>query len=400
MRRPRIFGQGALLVAANMLGLVLNYMHQAQAAAWLDPPAFGRFAVWLGLVGVGSSLGLLAFFAANYFVLTRTAFRAWRLASAAGALALLFVHLVLAPPISSAWLAAEAVVLIAIQNATLGQFQARLSFGSMAFGAVVMFGTRALYPNLVVHPTEHTFFLATPMGILVTLVAVALVADKSEEVVGGNDKIDSSARQKMGASLLLAVCASSFPVLDVLMVARLAPEAVAGHFAQVSLFTRVPYFIGALLLQVTLPHHLRHARGIGITSEWARLGKLEGGAIVAICASAPLNAFIVPWISQRLVGADLSTVRTWIALSTLNFGALLALFRGVQVLCAQRIIVRPAAVLACAGAALFATRWLCDGHPTTYLVVALTIYSAGALSAHSWEKKSQSPVLQGTDEAS
>jgi hypothetical protein len=399
MRLPKILQQGALLVAANMLGLVLNYTHQAQAAARLDPAAFGRFAVWLGLVGVGSSIGLLLFFAANYFVFSRRAFRAWRLASAAGAAVLLFVHLVLAPSISSSWLAVEAIALIAIQNTTLGQFQARLSFGSMAFSAVVMFGARVLFPNLVMRPTEHTFFLATPVGILVALLAIAPLAGKKEDVAGVGT-IDSSARRKIAASVLLAVCASSFPVLDILMVARLAPEAVAVHFAQASLFKRIPYFIGALMLQVTLPHHLRHARGIGVTVESARVGKLEVAAIVAVCASAPLNALVVPWISQRALGADLSAVRTWIVLSTLNFGALLALFRGVQLLCTQSIVARPAAVLAGVAAALLAARGLSEGRPTTYLVAALTIYSVGALAAHSWEKKSQSPIPQGTSGAS
>lgn len=394
MRLRKMLGPGALLVAANIVGLVLNYAHQAQAASLLSPDAFGRFATWLGLVGIGLSLGLVAQLGANYFVFASRTFLAWRVGSAAVAAVLLGIHLLVGRSIPSSLLGFEAVALGVALSVSIGQYQARLSFGAMAFTAVVSFGVRALLPNLFSHPDEKTFYLATPIAVLVTLLALVPVSGAADELpaVAPKDGANPAVASKMAAAIVLAICGSSFPVIDVLMVARLAPAITAGHFAQAALFTRLPYFFGALLLQMTLPYHLRAARGAVSAAEIARLRKVEAWAILAVCLSAPLNAAVVPWLAARLLGVDLSMAPTWILVSTLDFGALLALSRGVQIQCAKGAVSRTAAVLFVAATALFGARWLSGGDVTIYLGAALVVYTVGALAVPLTQKRTEMPA--------
>ena len=207
MRGARLTG-GSFLVIASFVGMFLNYLHQAQAVVWLPVEAFGRWSEWLGLVGVFGVVGLVAQFAANYFVLSRERFFRLRVAVALVALALMVGHAALGSVLGPAVLAVETVLLGSVVAAWMGQYQARFSFSAMAFTSLVAFGVRALLPNIVDRPSENTFYLATPIAYLATLVVLAPVSPRAE---GGKlAESDAEAARgdiavKIGAAVTLGV---------------------------------------------------------------------------------------------------------------------------------------------------------------------------------------------------
>ncbi|WP_394823994.1 hypothetical protein [Pendulispora albinea] len=380
---------GTALIVANCLGLFFNYIHQAQAAALLPAESFGRFNVWLGLVGIGSSLAFLAQFAANFFIFPERAFAYWRVGSMALAIALAGVHLAVPGAPRPGVLAVESIVLGVLLNTTTGQYQARLRFGPMAFAAVTLFGTRALLPNIVSRPDEQTFYVATPIAFIVTLSALMIFRGGSKDVAPARSSTADAptVRRRLGAALVLALCASVFPNLDVLGVAWIAPPETAGRFAQVVLFTRIPYLLGALLLQITLPYHVQGVDGARHGSSATFIHRLELIVMAGAAACAPLNALAVPWIARRLLGIDLEGQSWLILISSASFAALLVLFRGIQLSCSRSRLRLPIASLVFVLVFLLSARASSHGNAMTYLLVAVTAYASAAIGVHVFTRK-------------
>ena len=149
------------------------------------------------------------------------------------------------------------------------------------------------------------------------------------------------------------------------------------------------YLVGSLLLQVTFPYHLR--RGTSRSSERATgsvtVRRIELFAIALLAVSAPVNATVLPWIAVRLVGVDLTATKTWFALSTLNFAALLSLFRAIQIDCAERRLRPPLAGLVVVSAGLAAASALSRGDVTRYLLLALLAYGLGNVVVRFWGRR-------------
>ena len=177
------------------------------------------------------------------------------------------------------------------------------------------------------------------------------------------------------------------------MVSRIAPPETAGVFAQTALFTRVLYLLGALVLQVTWPYRLRVGQGQEPAERLVLVRRVELAAVALLAVSAPVNAMVLPWIASRLAGVDLSSVAWWIALSTLNFAALLALFRMVQIRCAEQRLRAPSAGLVVVTVGLFVVSSASRGDVTRYLPMALTVYVLGIAVVRFWGSRSAPPSL-------
>ncbi|APS00588.1 hypothetical protein [Pajaroellobacter abortibovis] len=366
----------AVFNLAHFFGLLFSYGHQAHASACLSTADFAFFSLWHAYMGIFFMLGSFAQYSMNYFSLSSKHQIIWRKGSTLFAIFSLFLLAVAYQRISFIHLAILSIALNVGMSGWLGQLQRQMAFERLSFILFISFGVRFVLPFCLSIKENTQFFLATPFAFAMATLALTVIGN----VQDSPPKTTWHYKQLL-ASSLLALCTTLFPVMDILAVSHCTPPSTSGLFAQISLFTRVPYYVCILIMQLTLPYRISIAQGHSKTIYQRLLTQAEGLCILAIVLVAPFTPTLVPFAAKQMVGKALYVEPVWLILSTFCFGALVALYREIQVRCTRLELRLPSLILVIVIASLVLfTHLQHEVNITYYMKFALFIYIGGVLA--------------------
>jgi hypothetical protein len=361
----RILAGSAVLLGANVAAGLGHYYFQVRGAAQLDAAAYGALNVWMAVLSIALLLAVLAQFAANFrprtgAALRRTALIALGVTAACAAVASLGTR--------EAFFVA-AVVAGALLGYLVGHFQAFTRFGWM--GLVVLSGA-VLKVGVTFLDVADRYYVAFPVASIGACALGALAL-----LVAGKDEPAplSGAAQAIGPTVVLALATTLMPQIDLLNLRSAHDDVVLGQFARASLFAKALYFGALTLLQVTLPFHVRLARGQADEATARKVRLLERAGLAACAALSLSFIWVAPPMARLALGVDLAgEQRWWVVLACLCLTALYAHLGRIQVDCAlgrPLLALRRVALIALT-LPVFAVAPLPS--VTAYLAVALAWY--------------------------
>lgn len=380
MKLGRLLAGSVVLLGANVLAGLANYFFQLRAAAELEPAAYGALNVWMAVLSIALLAGVLAQMAANFRPVSGRALL--RISAATVAVAVVSgaaVGLALAGKLHTGLTALVFVVAVvsgAMFQFVVGHLQAYTRFGFMGLLVLVGAGLKIAMTYVDVGGAPETryyaaFALSFAFACVLGAVLLAVVG-RRERATGATPP---AAGGGWGATVVLAAATTLLPQLDLLNLRGGHDDLVLGLFARASLFSKALYFGALTLVQVTLPFHLRHARGEGDVVSARRLALLERLGVVACVTASLAFVWLAPPLARVGLGIELSgEQRTWVVLSCLSLTALFANLARIQLACALSRPRLAAVRLGLLALTLPVFALVTVSSVTTYLVIALAWY--------------------------
>lgn len=310
MAIKKLLQSSAVLLVLNLAGGAMHYLFQVSAASRLSLADLGNLNVGLAFFMFSMTSGLLVQYWANFRIPSqddrmRMNLISLMVLSICGCY--LYAAVREAVPTSLGLAFGFAVPAMIMTHYWLGVFQGRKYFVQYGIGMFLVGAFK--YGGSFFAETIEGFALSVTLGGVAagSVVMTLDVFNRGKPEPAVEIKVSkklSDRRDDLFLTFFTGMGFVLFPSFDLLTIKYLLGTHAAGLFSQISLFSKALYFAPAVLLQVTLPYHVRIFRGKSTAAERKSIHRLEIFGLAACYFGSVVAAAIGPYLMSRFLGIN------------------------------------------------------------------------------------------------